>query len=498
MFCEISIADNVCANVPHLRYHTMRAGDDQVKNLTHIIVSLDEILLSREHLKIHDLFREGTNKYIYFHHVNFKGTLEIWERNVSFPFMLYEGRSCMYGGIYVVQTLLSMESEIVSLCTPVNDVDFDNAKGNFGILIDDLRNVSVVVIHYSEYSTAKLSFNAIYQYANYEYKSNWLLDNHLNMKDETIEITVPKVYNNVPRAKMIFLSSYRLNLRKIQYINITLEEKNIINLLFNVLSGTRGVHKYSLHITVFYSTHPSNIKGRQYDVEMIDMSETRDIARHDFIWSIFINISTSNAVDAPVWSLHIAKDEHTYYYTMNTTYFTFLPTDFLQQSYKLGFYSSMHGQRQNSKLPVTATHLWVMVHMVKPRNVPPYAIWRVWLEVTDVCRTVSHISLEVLFYKYHSSSVYGWNHLRNDDDVYMTVDKAVNILFESACSLWRIPRSIFTVWFLRHFIYDDRAAMYAPGQTPHGVFSHSIIKGKYKSAKHFNQLYQGNIILLSS
>ena len=73
--------------------------------------------------------------------------------------------------------------------------------------------------------------------------------------------------------------------------------------------------------------------------------------------------------------------------------------------------------------------------MVKPKNVPPYATWRVWLEVTDICRTVSHISLEVLVDKYHSSSVYGWSHLSNDDDVYMTVDKTVNILFETACSL---------------------------------------------------------------
>ena len=456
-------------NVPHLRYQTMRAGDEQVKNLTHKVKSFDEILLSREHLKLHDLFCKGTNKYIYFHHANFKGVLEILERSVSFPFMLYEGRSCMYGGIYVVQTLLSMESEIVSLCTPVNDNDLDNTNGNFRILIDDLRNVSVVIIHYSEYSSAQITINAIYQYANFPYKSNWLLEDNLNMKDETIEISVPTVPNNVPRVAMILLGSYRLNLRKIQYINITLEEKNIIRMSFNLLYGICEMHKYSCsYITVFYSTHPSNIKGRQYDVEMIDMYETRAIKRQDFIRSIFINISASNAFDAPVWTLHIAKDEHTLHYAMNTTYFTFLPTDFLQQSFKLGFYSSLLGQWQNGK--ITVTHLWVMVHMVKPKDVPPYATWRVWLEVTDICRTVSHISLEVLVDKYHSSSVYGWSHLSNDDNVYMTVDKTVNILFETACSLWRMPRNIFAVWFLRHFIYDDRAAIYAAGQTPQGSF----------------------------
>ena len=90
-------------------------------------------------------------------------------------------------------------------------------------------------------------------------------------------------------------------------------------------------------------------------------------------------MSASNVFDVPIWNLHIAKDEHTYYYTMNTVYFTFLPTDFLQQSYKLGFYSL---KGRGTKIAVT--HLWVMVHMVKPKDVPPYATWRVWLEVTDI------------------------------------------------------------------------------------------------------------------
>ena len=471
MLCEISRADNACANAPHLHYHTMRAADDQVKNLTHVVGSPEEKILSGEHLRIHGSSHKGTNKYIYFHHANFKGILEIFDRNVSFPFMLYEGRSCMYGGIYVVQTLSSMESEIVSLCTAVSDNFFSNNNGNFRILIDDLRNVSVVIIHYSEYSTESIALDARYHYATYKflYKTDWLLEDHLNMKGETIDISVPTVTNNVAEATMMFLTSYRLNLRKIQYINITLEEKNLIKLLFNVLYRTHRVHKYSgLFLTVLYSTHPSNIKGRQDDMEMIDMYSARTIARHDFIRSIIVNMSTNNHIfDAPVWHLHIAKVERTLRYNMNTTYFTFLPTDFLQQSYRLGFYASIWQGRHTE---ITVTHLWVMVHMIKPKDVPPYAIWRVWLEVTDMCNTVSQISLEVLSDEYHSSSVYGWNHLNNSDDVYMTADKTVNILHETACLLWHIPRDFFTVWFLRHFIYDDRAAIYAPGQTLQGSF----------------------------
>ena len=319
------------------------------------------------------------------------------------------------------------------------------------------------IIHYSEYSTEKIAF-----YARYQYKFYWHLIYHLNMKDETIEFTVPTFPNNFAEDLKFFISSHRLNLRNIHYINITSENKNITRFVLSITYGTLEVHNHSwFHTTVFYSPHPSNIKGRQYDVEMIDMYRTRTVTRIDFIQFIFINMSTSNIFDAPVWYLHITKDEYTYNYIMNTSYFTFLPTDFLQKSYRLGF-NSLRGQGRNSKIAVT--HLWVMVHMVKPEDVSPYAIWRVWLEVTDLCNTVSHISLEVLFGKYHSSSIYRWNHLNKNDDIYMTVDKAVNILFESACFLTYISRDFYTVWFLHHFIYDDRTATYAAGQTPQGSF----------------------------
>ena len=456
MWCEISRADNVCTNIPHLLYHTMRAGHDQVKNLTHIGGAI-ETIVSRVQLHKRDSFSKGTYKYIYFHGAKFRGSLEIWDSNVSFPFMLYEGSSCLYGGIYIVQTLLSMESEIISLCTPVS-----NSK-RYRILIDDLRNVSVVIIHYSEYSTENIAF-----YARYRYKFYWHLIYDLNMKHETIEFTVPIFPSNFAQDVKFFISSHRLNLRNIRYINITFEDNNIIEFVLSITYGMLEVHNHSwFHTTVFYSPHPSNIKGRQYDVEMIDMSRTRTITRLDFIQFIFINMSTSNIFDAPVWYLHTRKDEYTYNYAMNTSYFTFLPNDFLQKSYRLGF-NSWQKHWRNSKISVT--YLWVMVNMVKPEDVPPYTIWRVWLEVPDLCNTVSHISLEVLFGKYHSSSIYGWNHLNKSDDVYMTVDKAVNILFESVCFLTYIPRDFYTVWFLRHFIYDDRAATYAAGQTPQGSF----------------------------
>ena len=37
--------------------------------------------------------------------------------------MLYEGYSCMYGGLYIVKTLSSYESEVLSHCTPGNNMN---------------------------------------------------------------------------------------------------------------------------------------------------------------------------------------------------------------------------------------------------------------------------------------------------------------------------------------------------------------------------------------
>ena len=454
MLCKISRRDNACANAPHLLYHTMRARDDQVTNLVRINVNQNWMLPVQ--MYDHDAYSSGTTKYIYFHHAHITSGLEISGRNVSHPYMLYEGVSCLYGGIYIVQTLSSMESEIVSLCEPVDD------SAQSSISIDDLRNVSVVIIHYSAYSTDRITFHYKYRWVN---SYSVLKQTYMTMEDETLRITVPTLSNNITEIASIAIHSYQVNLRKVQYINITLENKDVIKLQCFV--SYEDYEHSCYYITLFYSTHPSNIIGRQYDVETVDLHSLKSITRHDFIQSIFIDTSTCSLFDFTSWTLEIIKYEQTYHYTMNTTYYTFLPSAVLKQHYKLGFYSMRTTM-------LTLVHVWVMVHMVRPKDVPPYAIWRVWLEISDTCNTISPVSLEILFDKHHSSSIYGWNHLNKSDDVYMTVDKAVNILFKSACSVYYVQELI-SVWFLRHFIYDDRAAKYIAGQTPQESFftSHS-------------------------
>ena len=71
---------------------------------------------------------------------------------------------------------------------------------------------------------------------------------------------------------------------------------------------------------------------------------------------------------------------------------------------------------------------WILCYIIKPQDASPYAIWRVQIQISDI---VSHVSLEVLIDDYQSSSVYGWSHFNSSYDVYITIDKAINILFEA-------------------------------------------------------------------
>ena len=353
MLCKFSRTDNTRRNVPLLQYHTMRARADQVKNLVHITNK------HRLPLQIHDSYSRGTTKYIYFHDASNTGALEIWHRNVSFPYMLYEGNSCMYGDIYIIQTSSSGDSEILSLCTALVIDGYSKQT----ILIEDLRNVSIVIIHYGEYSTERIRFYAYYQRQYHFYVPL----SKTYTKEKIVKLTVPnliKIAGIIPAA---VIKSYQLNLREIQYINITLEKQDIIELYFNVLLDT-NVYEHSCCIaTIFYSTHVSNMIGRSYDEETIDMHSVNTRIRHDVIRSIFINMNTRNLLNIPFWTVHISKHEATYHHAMNTTFYNYLPTDVLHQSYNSGFYSLRN-------VMVTVSQLWVIVHMVRPKDVSPYAI----------------------------------------------------------------------------------------------------------------------------
>ena len=155
MMCKFSRVDDVCTNSPRLHYQAIR--DHQVIYSWPVP---DHSFYRFYPLIIDESESKGTTKYIYYYNdtcrENVRGTFEhctLWlsEMNIGFPYMLSEGNSCMYGGLYIVQRFSSGDSEILSLCS-------SHFSGNRHISV--FNNISVIIIHYSEYSSERILFYA--------------------------------------------------------------------------------------------------------------------------------------------------------------------------------------------------------------------------------------------------------------------------------------------------------------------------------------------------
>ena len=434
MMCKFSRVADVCTNGPRLYYRAIRARDHQVDN-----VHLNKFCgLFRGELKINEAHRNDTSKYIYY----FPDTaiprgciLRIKRMHVSFPYMLIEGSSCMYGGVYIVQSNSCKDSEILSVC---------NSADGANLQMTDLNNVSIVIIHYSEYSTERITFHAIYtQNLIFEH-----LDLNQKYKGETVSITVPKISNG-------FIQSHQLKLRQIHYVNIRFDASLHIHFIGFLRASC-------MNATIYYSPHPSNIRGRQYDQETISGRGT--FGRKDFVHSIVINMCACNLLTVRVWQIiKLAQGGDNKFgikvlqKEANTTRSYTLPADVVP----------VHVVWHPSSANINKLRpFWFMVHMLKPEDVPVYAIWRVFTNPGHMTQVTSHVSIEVLTDKHHSSSVYEWHHFRSP--VYITVDKAVNILIESRVSVDEQDASIYPmhIWFMRHFIHDDKINKYITGQAP--------------------------------
>ena len=111
---------------------------------------------------------------------------------MAYPYLLSEGNSCMYGGIYIVQTVLSKDFEILSYCHNYNITVSPN------IMVDDLHNVSIVIIHYSEYST-EIFFRAVIRYNDVygpDYRIKQMTPQEVDYKEDTISFTLPVITKN--------------------------------------------------------------------------------------------------------------------------------------------------------------------------------------------------------------------------------------------------------------------------------------------------------------
>ena len=429
MMCKFLRVDDVGTNGPHLYYRAIRARGHQFINFY------------GSKLYEHDAHSKGTTKYIYYYSDKQQGVLNIaiYSMSIFFPNMLYEGNSCMYGGLYVVQTVASKDSEILSLCTPT--------KKRYRYY--NLNNVSVVIIHYSEYSTEKLSLTNSYNKLQFRASYNKLqfsrtFDLNQKYKGNTLSIR-PIVPPRLESRGYIY--SDLLELRHIQYINISFDVAFTIT--FEAFLRTS-----CMNITVFYYPRPSNIKGRQYDQETRSGYRSFTI-NYDFIRSIFINMCRCNRVPVPVWNIKIERGVNAEDLD-NVTVSSLLPADILVLYF-------CHYQED-------PTPSWIMCHMTKPENVPAHAIWRVFIILRRDLHWVSRVSIEALIDNHHSSSVYEWNDFRSHDGVYITVDKAVNIIFERSKTLHYAKT--FDILFERQFIHDDIIIKYITGKAPqHGHFS---------------------------
>ena len=436
MMCKFSRVDDACTNGPRLYYRAIRAKDYQVKNLSTIKNCYSTLKIDEAHSK-------GTTKYIYYFPASpIKCFLHITTILIGIPFMLSEGSSCMYGGLYIVQSNSSKDTEILSFCTSLYSHEFYSADYR-EIVLNDLTNFSVVIIHYREYSRERINFHTDSR------KCYDCLDLTQKYKEETLSITVSK------RSGTIY--SDLLNLRKIQYINITsLSSGAILQVSF------KGHYRiFCMNVTIFYFPRPSNIWERQYGQEIISL---HGIIRRDFIQSIFINMCACNLVMGLVWTIeikdiNIIEDLQSPDHAKNLTYSFNLPAN------------GLHVRINNCFRRSGKHSFWIMFYIENLDDVPAFSIWRVF---TALPEWVSHVSIEVFTDNHHSSSVYEWNHFRITDGVYITVNKAVNILIESHAS---VPDAhcfpyLLDILFMRHFIQNDKIYKYITGQAPqHSHFS---------------------------
>ena len=422
MWCTFSRQDAGCTKIPHIHYRAKCEQDIKVKYIEE----------NEGGFRLDESDVKGTRKYIY----RFRGiaTLEIYQLIVGSPHrMLYEGYSCIYGGIYIGKTLSSQDSDILSNCVqPKTDCNE----------IYKLRNDFIVLIHYSGYASEKIVLDAVFSVCTTKFRSycdRYLTFTSADFDEGTFKLTKQ---NFATPYDTLWLASNVFNLRKVFYISISLEIKDTLTALDVGLQDC-------VSCTIFYVPHLSNIRGRVYDVQMLETSTSQTII--DFIQSVVVNLSSCDMFAIPDWTVkirHHVPDEYDFF--VYNRFHHHLPTVGLaiHSSYRVDM----------SSIPD------VMVHILKPADSPAYAIWRIWIEAC----WEEEIFIEVLTDKYRSSSVYRWKHFESKANVYMAIDEVVNVQIITALGNKTRERcsTAFTVWLLRHFVYDDRRHNYIAGQTP--------------------------------
>ena len=230
MMCKFSRVDDVCTKGSRLYYHaTCDPFSKKTKNIS--------TCSTHQNVKIDDSKSRGTTKYIYYYgdHISLSGCMiRFLQMEISFPYMLSEGNSCMYGGVYTFQ----LGSEMHSLSTSTLNV---NRR------IADLSTLFLIIIHYSEYSTERMLFYAEHtRYGTDYYTWDRLTSSGISIKQAYNEDTISITEIRHPG----FIHSSLFRLRIIHYINISINKSVLIE--FNAQYTSPCVN-----VTIFC---PSNMR----------------------------------------------------------------------------------------------------------------------------------------------------------------------------------------------------------------------------------------------
>ena len=443
MVCRFSKSKSDCSKAPSLHYHAMKA------NITYfdkkeVGCSGTEMRIDCLHIKTIKnkkiVAGRGTSKFIYLAStITPEGVekggiaLDIKKMDISFPYMLYEEKSCMYGGVYIIDTSSSEHGhEILSLC---------DSRTQFLFNLPTWR-VSIVIIHYEKYSAAGINFEADIVFP---YVQDFVLPKDvITVQGETMTVNLTSdmlsiKHHHLPPTyfyldRMVYINSYLIDIRKIQYIQINLE----------IIAGVVVQEvEFSVHVpdnaescvycTVFYAAQFSNFKTRKYDWEMF----SKDFRVSEHFQSTVINMSECGMFTFSIWSFRIGNQPEPYrLYGYNKTFYQILNPLYLEIPLMTHIYS--------------LGPLWWKVHLMRPANVLHDAIWKVQFYMIDA---MSYVCMEVLTDSHLSSSVYKWDHY-NYTDAYMIINGGVNFFFSYAdSSEIHEFQTLVQLFFERHMIY---------------------------------------------
>ena len=367
----------------------------------------------------------GTFKYGHFFHDS-GFILIIKALKTCNEYMLYEGVGCVYGGLYIVISYSSNKKRSPCIQS-VGSTDFRIQLKSYS---------SIILIHYSSYSTYDTIIFRAY------YKEKWAAASTYPVrsiiKGDTACVFVQRSTSITER----YVQPFWMDLRRVRYVDIKVKLRSSEKLSYEFTAS--GSSESCIQCTVIFSPRHSNIIGGNHGVEICKKTSLRS----DHIQSIFINMSMCDLFTSLLWrivfsaSVDIHRRSGVFLEGWNRTDYQLLPV-FILNVYHISSQAERHPA-------------WFLVHMTKHHYIPHYAIWRVWMKVNP---TIARVLFEVLKNS-TSSAVYQWNH-QSVTDAYITIDKAVNFLFETA----NVPsgsRVTFTLWFIRHLIYEDSINEFVP------------------------------------